>query len=91
MQKSRQSILTVPDYMISVYLKLDFFHKGPLSWFEAESKDFNPRGRYAIDIAALTGKQKAIVIDLVGKAIPKLIARVKRVDLKYLILFHKTT
>jgi hypothetical protein len=48
-----------------------FYHKGPLSWFGYYSKRFNPKGKFAIDIEALTTKQKGIVIELVGEAIPK--------------------
>jgi len=48
-----------------------FHNKGPLSWFCFYSKKFNPKGKFAIDIEALTTKQKEIVIDVVGEAIPK--------------------
>ena len=48
-----------------------FYHKGPLSWFGFYSKKFNPKGEFAIDIEALTTKQKEIVIELVGEAISK--------------------
>lgn len=67
-----EDILKESSSMISCIIKAEWFHKGPLSWFVFYSKRYNPRGKYAIDIEELTMKQRGIVSELVGKAIPKL-------------------
>jgi len=81
-EKVVETILTESSSMIGGIINADWFHKGPLSWFVFYSKRYNPRGKYAIDIEELTMKQKGIVSNLVGKAIPKLGSKGKKSEFK---------
>lgn len=71
-RKTIEDILTLPPSCICYHGgPPDWYSKGPLAWFCFFSKKHNPLGRFAIDIEALTTKQKSIIVNLVGEAIPK--------------------
>lgn len=56
-------------------LMIAHWGKGPLAVFNFSSVSYNPQGRFAIDVEALTMVQKKIVIGIVGGAMTGVVDR----------------